>query len=88
MLGEFDRVANQVQNDLPQSRGVSIHHARAFAIDVTQQLEALSLRRLGVEDQCTLDLALQVEIDRFELQPPRFHLGEVEHVVEHGQQAR
>ena len=70
-LGELDRIAEQIQENLPQSQRVAAEKTRRRRVDVHQQLQALlgGAQRHRVDG--VLDDALNVEIDRFQCRAGR-----------------
>ncbi len=86
LLGEFDRVADKVEQDLADSRRIAPEAARGSRIDQRPELQSL-LRRLRREQRRrTLHDLDQIEVDRFELDLAGFELRDIEDVVDDGQQ--
>ena len=85
-LGELERIADQVEQDLLEALGIGLHPGRHVVGDrhAPLQMFGLSLRahhRAHVAEHAD-------QRGRFgrDLEPARFELGDVEHVVEDGQQ--
>ena len=85
-LGELERVADQVGQDLLDPRRVADDAGRHIRVDVANQLEPFLVRAQGERLERVRDRRAQRERHRFELEPPRFDLREVENVVEDRQQ--
>ena len=83
-LGELDRVAQEVDQDLPQAPGVADEHRRHRALEEVGELQAL----LGGVRRQELDRLLHasghVHRRLLELELSRFDLREVENVVDDG----
>ena len=85
-VGELDRVAQQVQQDLAEPRDVADDDARRARPDVADQLEALLGRPGGHQLQRRLDALVEVERGGLQVHPPRLDLREVEDVVDDREQ--
>jgi hypothetical protein len=85
-LGELDRVADEVHEHLAQPARIAAQEARHFGRQVHDQLGALGLRALGEHVERALDGLRQVEVERFEGELAGLDLGEIEHVVDQGEQ--
>ena len=86
VLGEFDGVAQQVDQDLTQPHRIAEDEARCIRTQVagefqTFQRDARRERFQGVADQVE-----QIEFDFLDIQLAGFDLGEVEDVVDHPEQ--
>ena len=86
-LGELDRVADQVGQDLPQAAGVAVAAGVEPGRDVAHQLEPATVGRQPEQLDGVLDHGPDIELELLELQPSGLDLGEVEDVVDHGEQA-
>jgi hypothetical protein len=81
-VGELDRVANQVDHDLPQPAHVAHHEVRHLRLHAAQQGEPLLVRP---QRQCFHRIGetlAQREINGIELELPRLDLREVKDVVD------
>src|SRR5690606_22496715 len=85
--GELERIAQQIDDDLPEARGIDHQpYVVQLVVDLAVQRELLLLR-------CKLegidDLRQQrgdIGVDRFQLQQPALDTREVENIVDDGQQ--
>ena len=87
-FGEFQRIADQVGEDLVDQRGIGPHHAR-HAVPPGQhqhQLTLLGHRPQGIEDHA--DGSQGIHPLRSGLQAPGLDLGQVEQAIDHAQQPR
>ena len=82
LLGELDRVADEVGEDLAQAAGVAPQRAGHVVPDEAEQLEALRLGRLGEGAEHLAHRAAEVEVHDLEVDPARLDLREVENVVD------
>ncbi len=87
-LGELERVAEQIGQDLPQAIRVAAEEARHARVERGGELEALAMGALGEELDDLLDRLPQIEVDHLELELAGFHLREVEHVVDDAEERR
>jgi len=85
-LGELDRVADEVHEHLAQPARIAAQEARHFGRHGHDELGALGLRTLGEHVERALDGFRQIEIERLERQLAGLDLGEIEHVVDQGEQ--
>ena len=77
----FNGVANQIDDHLPQPVRISDHDFRNIAGNFEQKFDAFLMR---LESQCPqhgFQAFAQIEIDRFQVHLARFDLGEIEDVV-------
>ncbi len=88
VLGELDRVADQVGDHLADPPRVADDAGRDVGGDVGNQLEPLLVREQRQRLQRVLDQLADRERNRLELELLRFDLGEVEDVVEQREQRR
>ncbi len=86
-LGELDRIADQIEQDLADARGVAGILCPDVGRDIEQQLEAFFGGAESRHIEHRAQHILQCEGNRFDVQPAGFDLGEIEHIVEHDQQA-
>ncbi len=86
-LGELERVAEQVGDDLAQAAGIAADGAGDVRAHVAQQLHR-PLRAAAGQQACRgVDEAREVERNRFELEAAALDLRDVENVVDDGEQA-
>ena len=86
-MGELDRIAYQVENDLPQANGIARNPFRHIGGDVAQKLQALFV---GAQCQCLqsfFQAIPQIEVNRFQLNFAGFDFGKVQNVVDHRKQS-
>ena len=86
VVGEFDGVSDQVDDDLPQAIGIADHRAGHVGAGVMNEFQALLGGVAGADLQGIADDLADVELDFFQLQAARLDLREVENVVEQMQQ--
>ena len=86
LLGELDRVADQVHQDLSEPDHVGPDRSGYVVVDEARQLETLALCLLGEEVGDVLDRFAQVERARLELELARLRPREVEDVADQAQQ--
>ena len=84
--GEFDGVANQVDEDLAESAGVAQEPPRHFRLNAVGQLQPLFLgsHRQGFKQ--VPEARAQIEFEDVELQLTRLDFGEIQNVVKDGEQ--
>ncbi len=85
-LGELDRVAEQVEQDLAQPRHVADDGRRHLALEHVGEVEVLLGRARADQVERRLDAVAQVERLRLDVHPPGLDLREVEDVVDDRQQ--
>ena len=88
LLGELERIAQQVEQDLLQAQRIADHALRHVGRDIGGELQALGggLRRQRLGH--ALDQLDGRELDAFEVEAAGLDLGEVEDVVDDAQQRR
>ena len=84
--GEFHGVADEVDQHLPQARRITAHDSRCALGDLVEQVDLLLRRARGQEVERALEAVAQGEFGVLELEPAGLDLGEVEDVVDDGQQ--
>src|SRR5262249_13855571 len=80
------RVADEVDHDLAQPAGIAMHDLGNLGVDVEDQLQPL---RRGAVCECpevVAETLAEVEVDGIEFELAGLDLGEVEDIVDHGQQ--
>jgi hypothetical protein len=82
LAGEFDRVADQVENDLAEPRRVGVHHLRHIGRHFEQQAQALLIRANNHRFHGRLEFLAHIEIEVIQIQLSRFHLREIENIVD------
>src|SRR3712207_2343176 len=85
--GELDRVAHEVGDDLAEPAAVAEHLPRPVAGDVDEQVQPGTAGRGRQQLGDVVDDADQVERRGLQVQLAGLDLGEVEDVVDEGQQA-
>jgi hypothetical protein len=83
---ELDGIADQVDQDLAQTRGVAQQGVRHIVGDMAGELEPFLAGPEAEGLHRVVQRVAQAELDRFEVQLARLDLGEVEDVIEQGQQ--
>ena len=87
LVGELDRVADEVQQDLPQPPGIASTTAGTSALDRAAPAPGPWTGRARPAARGRPRPAVaQVEVDGLELEPARLDLREVEDVVDDGEQ--
>ena len=86
LLGELHGVAAEVHENLAQARRVALDEIGHGGIDVRGELQALAVRLDGEQARHVFDGVAQVELDVLEIELAGFDLGEVENVVDDGEQ--
>src|SRR5262249_32730313 len=81
-LRELDRIARQVEQDLPQAPRVAPQPARRLGVNVADQFHPLDPALLGEQANRLFDGGIQVEVNRFQLELPGLDLREIEDVVD------
>src|SRR5579862_1426650 len=85
-MRELDRVAHEVQEDLAQTTGVASNQGWDRCLDDRHQLYVLRLRRAGQQVDDVVYDEPKVEFIVLDLEHSGFDLGEIEDVVDYGQQ--
>ena len=85
-LGELQGIAEEVQENLPQSGDVAHDRRRRIVGNRVGEIEPLLSRSCRYEVQRCLHTFAEVERLGLEVHPPRLDLTEVQHVVDDGQQ--
>ena len=81
--GEFDCVADQIENHLAQPCRICIHHPRHTGVDVEEQPQVFLLRREGPSISAIVCSSSRRSKSRsIEIQLARFHLRKIENVVD------
>ena len=86
LLGEFDGVAHEVDDDPAQAVGIADQPFRHFGPDMAGQLQALLLGPQSQRLQCVSQRFSQVELDIIQIELARLDFGKVEDVVDQGEQ--
>ena len=86
LLGELDRVADEIEQHLPQPARIADERRRHAGLNSARKLEPLFVRARRQQPDGILDRAADVERHMFEREPARFDLGEVEDLVDQRQQ--
>ncbi len=73
VLGELDRVPDQVDDDLAQASGVAPDHGRQERVDVDDQFQPLLMRAQRHGARRVADRIAKVVVDRVELELARLH---------------
>ena len=85
-MGKLDGIPEQIDENLAQASGVASHRVRDGRTDIHDQFEALLVRPQRHRVRRVSDGIAGVEVDRVELELARLHPGEVQDVVDDGQQ--
>ena len=84
LLGELDRIADQVEQDLPESSRIPPHEGRHVRVGQAREFQPLVRRLHGQHVDHILQGGADVEIQRLQVQLPGLDLGEVQDVVDQG----
>ena len=87
LLGKLQRVSDQVVQYLAQPRGIAFANGGHAGFHVASQLQILLVRRKRERPHHFIDKVAQVERGFIQLQPARFDLREIQHIVDHRQQS-
>ena len=87
LAGELDGVADEVDQDLPQPGDVADQDLGDGIVHQVGQVKVLLGRLGGQQVQGLLDAGVEFEGMMFQLEFAGFDLGEIEDVVDDGQQA-
>ncbi len=85
-LGELDGVADQVDEDLAQAAGVAREGIGHVGRDVVGELQPFLVGAQGERGHGVVQGIAEVEVDEIQVELAGLDLGEVEDVVDHGQQ--
>jgi hypothetical protein len=86
LCGELDRVANEIDQNLPQARDVAEDHGRHARIDEHGQIEILLVGAGSEELHRFIDALAEVEGMRLEPDLARLDLREIQDVVDDREQ--
>ena len=86
--GELDGVADQIGEYLADSRHVPAHHRRHIVVDAAEQLQAFAARVRCAQINRLFRHPGERQRLVLQLQMARFDFGEIENVVDQGQQHR
>ena len=85
-FGELDGVGRQVHHNLPEAARIAKQISRHIGMEETGQIEPFGRCAFRHEVQGFFDGQAQIELDRLQIQFPRFNLGKIENVVDDRQQ--
>src|ERR1700685_604691 len=86
-LGEFQRIANKVDEDLPQTRRIAVDRAMHIRRDEAEHRDRLFAREDGKTSKGAFDQLVKIEVDILELDIPALESGVVEDVVDDPQKS-
>ena len=84
LLGELDGVPHQIQEDLPQSTGVTQDGIGQFRADVRRNLQPFLMGAGSDRLESLLHAILEAELNLLQIQLPGFRFREVQEVVDDG----
>ena len=84
--GELDRVAHQVGQHLAQPHGISHQHGRHRRIDVPPDLQTPGPRWRREDPEHVHEELAQIEGPHLQDELPRLDLGEVQNIIDQGEQ--
>ncbi|MBV6470895.1 MAG: hypothetical protein NBKEAIPA_02820 [Nitrospirae bacterium] len=85
-LRKFDRVAEEIQDNLAQPYRISLEIERDCCRDVLRQTEVFAPGRLAEQFQGFIQELRKIEIHRLQFQFAGFDFGEVQNVIDDGQE--
>ena len=85
--GEFNGIGAEIQQYLAQSAGIPDHVVGQQRIDIRNQFELLGMRLYRKQVRNVIDNGAQIQIDLLQIDLARFDLGEIQDVVDDGQEA-
>ena len=88
LLGELDRVVDEVGEDLAETKRVAAQLLGDGAGHVGEELEALVVGLLGREGDDGADDVVEPEVGGLDVEPAGLDLGEVEDVVDDAEERR
>ena len=86
LVREFHGIADEIHDDLTQAHGIAAREHRHLGIDVDHELDALDRGLQGARGGRVVDHVAQVEFHVLELEVPGVDLGDVEHIVDQGEE--
>ncbi len=85
-MGEFDRIARQIDQYLLQPHAITKQMTRHIRPDANQEVEILFRGIDGHDARQTIENVIQIELGRRYLHASGFNFREVQNVVEYHQQ--
>ena len=85
-LGELQRVADEIDDDLPKSAGVGSEQIRHCGIDVAGQLNFVTMSSHSERLERVAKHVAQPERPRIELQATGLNFRKVQDIVDHAEQ--
>ena len=86
LMGELDRVVQQIGQHLAQTPGVTAHMGKQPGLHQPQQPEPLAVGGFRQHLQGVRHHIAHIEVVHFKRQLARFDLGEIQDVIDNGQQ--
>src|SRR5580700_3120892 len=83
---ELDRVTHEIRDHLPEPDRVSEDVVRYLRIHVDQQFQMFLVRLQRQRPYHSLEVVAKIKIDGVQIEFARFDFGEVQNIVNHGQQ--
>ena len=81
MFGEFDRVADQIDEDLPESNGVGLDHLLSIKVDLQAERQVFRIGTHTHKGEDFVDEAGWTAGGWFDDKLARLNLGEVKYIV-------
>lgn len=82
-LGEFDRIADQIDDALPESSKISMNHIDIGTLVSECQFQVLCGSRLGNKLQSAFDTVSEREWRHLQIDSPVLDLGEIQYPVDY-----
>ena len=86
MLGKLDGVAGEVEQNLPEPRGIADDPRRQTLIDIAADFQAFGLGARSEQLDRLLDKVGEGKRPCRKIKPAGFDLGEIEHLFDQRQQ--
>ncbi len=86
MLGELDGIARKVQKNLTQTNRIAEYKLRHVRPNFAAHIQAFLARRHRHQPHRILNPLAHVERNHVQVELARFNLGEVQNIVDHGQE--
>src|SRR5216684_493498 len=87
LFGELDRITDQVEKNLTDPPGISLHRLRNLGIYKRHHRQALGLRPRSEEIRLPLDQRKEIEVDDLQIQAACLYFRKVEYVVDDCQES-
>ncbi len=86
LLGEFDGIAQQVHQNLPQSSRISAHDRRCGVFQDANELKSFPVSAFGKKGHQFLHHVAQIKVNPIEFELTGFDFGKIQNVINQSQQ--